>query len=105
VPALLREGDGGGELGQENGRGEQRLWRPDGELRSWERLLLTWGRKPARVMCAGELGHGAGRLGLLLWIEGLERGLLPRRGRWPPAGRRAGAGRAKGGGMAAVIHG
>ena len=61
MPALLREGDGGGELGQEDGRGEQRLWRPDGELTSWERLLLAWGRKPARAMCAGELGHGAGR--------------------------------------------
>jgi hypothetical protein len=45
-------------------------------------------------------------VGLLLWIEGLERGLLPRRGRWPPSGRRAGAGRAKGGGaLTAVIHG
>jgi hypothetical protein len=61
VPALLREGDGGGELGQEAGRGEQRLWRPDGELTSREWLLLAWGRKLARVMCAGELGHGAGR--------------------------------------------
>jgi hypothetical protein len=43
---------GGGALGQELGRGEQRLRHPDDELASREQLLLSWGRKLAWVTCA-----------------------------------------------------